>query len=156
MPNEGGLTDREAAIDAPTRLVCGVDKPDVELFSSSLTEDAILDLSPFSKIGIAMEPVHGRDKITETFMKKVGYPLDTTHMTTNIRCFVTGDRATLTCTVLAQHFRGGEGPIPQIQEFLMNGNQYECDIVRDGPQWRISKLVITPTWSLGNPDVMKV
>jgi hypothetical protein len=44
MPNAGGLTDREAAIDAVIRFVCALDEGDSELSASSLSEDAVMDL----------------------------------------------------------------------------------------------------------------
>lgn len=156
MPNAGGLTDREAAIDAVIRFVCALDEADAELSASSLTEDAIMDLSPFSKAGMTPRVVHGRSETVNLLMSAVGKPLDTTHSATNVRCTVDGDRANLSCCVLAQHFKGGQGPSPEFQDYWFNGNQYKCDIVRDGELWKISKVLITPAWTLGNPDVMKV
>ncbi|MCJ1472178.1 hypothetical protein MMC13_000825 [Lambiella insularis] len=156
MGNEGGLTDREAAIDAVIRFVCALDNGNSQLSASSLTKDAIMDLSPFSKAGMQARVVHGREEVVDILMSKVGRPLDTTHSATNIRCALDGDHAELTCTILAQHFRGGQGPSPEFQEFWFNGNQYKCDIVRDGGLWKIRKVLITPVWTFGNPDVMNV
>ena len=156
MPNVGGLTDREAAIDAVIRFVCALDEADSELSTSSLTTDAIMDLSPFSKAGMKSRVVHGREEVVDILMSAVGRPLDTTHSATNIRCTVDGDKADLSCCILAQHFKAGQGPSPEFQDYWFNGNQYSCNIVRDGELWRISKVLITPVWTFGNPDVMKV
>ncbi len=156
MTNAGGLTDREAAIDAVIRFVCALDNGDSDLSASSLTKDAIMDLSPFDKAGMKAQIVHGREDVVDKLMAAVGRPLDTTHSATNIRCTVDGDQASLTACILAQHFRGGQGPGPEFQEYWMNGNQYECDIVRDGDLWKISRVLITPAWTLGTPEVMKV
>lgn len=156
MPNAGGLTDREAAIDAVIRFVCALDEGDSELSASSLTKDALMDLSPFRKAGMKARTVHGREEVVDILMSAVGRPLDTTHSATNIRCTVDGDKADLSCCILAQHFKGGQGPSPEFQDYWFNGNQYKCDIVRDGDLWRISKVLITPVWTLGNPEVMKV
>lgn len=157
MPNNfGGLTDREAAIDAVIRFVCALDSADASLSASSLIANATMDLSAFSKAGMTPRVVHGRDEIVEVLMSAVGRPLDTTHSATNIRCTVDGDKAELTCCVLAQHFRGGQGASPEFQEYWFNGNQYVCEVVREGEFWKLSKVVITPAWTLGNPDVMKV
>lgn len=156
MPNADGLTDREAAIDAIIRFVNSLDFGDTDMCISSLTDDTVLDLTPFRAAGRQLEAVHGRDKVVETLMSGVGKPLDTTHCATNIRCTVNGDFADLTCCVLAQHFRKGEGPSPDYQEFCQNGNQYVAKIVREGEVWKVSNLVITPAWTLGNPDVMRV
>lgn len=156
MPNIGGLTDRESAIDAIIRFVCALDEGDPELSASSLTEDAIMDLTPFNKVGLNYQPVHGRTAIVDRLMTAVGKPLDTTHCATNIRCIVNGDTADLSCCVLAQHFRGGEGPSPEFQDYYLFGNQYKATVVREGDLWRVNRLTITPAWTQGNPDVMKV
>ncbi|KAJ9654790.1 hypothetical protein H2198_006229 [Neophaeococcomyces mojaviensis] len=156
MPNVGGLTDREAAIDAIIRFVVSLDDGDPELCASSLTEDTIMDLTPFSKVGMHYQPVIGRATVVERLMTAVGKPLDTTHSATNVRCTVNGDKADLSCCVLAQHFRLGQGPSSEFQDYYLFGNQYKASIVRDENLWKVSKLVITPAWTVGNPDVMKV
>jgi hypothetical protein len=155
MPNFGGLTDREAAIDAIVRFVVSLDNGDSELCSSALIEDAVMILD-FAKTSQTYDPIQGRKSIADLLMSSVGRPLDTTHSATNIRCFVDGDTAELTCCVLAQHFRGGEGPSPEFQDFSFWGNEYKATMVRDGELWKASKLTITPTWSFGKPEVMKV
>ena len=156
MPNAGGLTDREAAIDAIIRFVCALDEADAELSVSALTEDAIMDLSAFTKAGMNYGVVNGRDEIVNRLMTAVGKPLDTTHSATNIRCTVNGDTASLTTCVLAQHFRRGEGPDPKCQEYYLFGNQYKATLIRNGELWRVNNLTIAPAWTQGNPDVMKV
>ena len=156
MPNAGGLTDREAAIDAVIRFVCGLDEGSAELSASSMTEDAILDMSPFQKIGWDAKSTQGRSEIVRLLMDAVGTALDTTHSATNIRCTVDGDTAQLTTCVLAQHFRKGQGPSPEFQDYYFFGNHYNVDIVREGELWRIKKVTIAPGWTQGNPDVMKV
>lgn len=155
MANAGGLTDREAAIDAIIRFVVSLDEGDSELCASSLTEDAVMELD-FSKVGMNDEPSIGRAVVVERLMTAVGKSLDTTHMATNIRCAVNGDSADLTCCVLAQHFRFGQGPSPEFQDYYLFGNQYKASIVRDGDLWKASKLRISPAWTQGNPEVMKV
>lgn len=156
MPNAGGLTDREAAIDAIIRFVVSLDDGDADLCASSLTEDVVMDLTPFSKVGYDYKPMTGRANVVERLMTAVGKALDTTHCATNIRCTVDGDKAHLSCCVLAQHFRLGQGPGPEFQDHSFWGNQYKASIVRDGDLWKLSSVVITPAWTQGNIDVMKV
>lgn len=156
MPNAGNLTDREAAIDAIIRFVNSLDFGDPDLLSSCLTEDTIMDLTPFTNVGMNYQPIHGASAVNNTLMKAVGKSLDTTHTATNIRCTVTDDAADLTCCVLAQHFRLGEGPSAEFQDYYMFGNQYTAEIVRDGELWKVKKLVITPAWTMGKPEVMRV
>lgn len=155
MPNAGGLTDREAAIDTIIRFVVSLDNGDGELCGSAVTQDALMILD-FAKTGTQRDPVRGKEAIVDLLMSNVGRPLDTTHSATNIRCFVDGDTAELTCCVLAQHFRGGEGPNPGFQDFSFWGNEYKATIVREGDLWKANKIIITPTWTFGKPEVMKV
>jgi hypothetical protein len=156
MSNTDGLTDRESAIDALVRFVNSLDFGSSELCASAVTENAVMDLTPFNKVGLNYTVVNGRDAVVEKLMSAVGRPLDTTHSATNIRCAVKDDEGWLTSCVLAQHFRGGQGPTPDFQEYYLFGNQYECKVVRDGEHWKMSEVKISPAWVQGNPDVMKV
>lgn len=155
MPNAGGLTDREAAIDALIRFVVALDDGSSQLSASSLTENAVMNLV-FGESGMQSRKVEGRDSIVDILMSKVGRAMDTTHMATNIRCEVNGDKAELTSSILAQHFRRGEGQPPETQDYFMNGNKYQCSIVRAGDLWKIERVTIEPAWTLGNPEVMNV
>lgn len=155
MPNAHNLTDREAAIDAIIRFCNSLDSGDPTLCASSLTPNTTLDLTPFSASGQNFTITTGRTAVVDLLLSALG-PLDTTHCATNIRCTVDGDTAELTCCVLAQHFRGGEGPKPEFGDYWFCGNQYVARIVRDGDEWRVERLVITPAWTVGKPEVMKV
>lgn len=155
MSNAGGLTDREAAIDALIRFVCALDEADSDLSASSLTEDAIMELK-FSHNGASNRIVNGRETIVKLLMDAVGKPLDTTHMATNIRCSVEGDKANLSATILAQHFRLGEGPGAEYKDYYLFGNLYNCSVVREEDYWKINKVTIKASWTLGEPSVMKV
>lgn len=155
MPNKGGLTDREAAIDALHRFLWSLDEGSDELAHSSLTEGAVMELH-FTHNGSEPRRVTHRDNIVPLLMDAVGKPLDTTHMATNIRCEVKGDTAELKAQILAQHFRKGEGADPEKGEFYLNGNLYRCVVVRVGEEWRMSVVDIRPAWVQGNPEVMKV
>jgi hypothetical protein len=123
MSNSGGLTDREAAIDALIRFVVALDDGDAQLSASSLTENAVMNLV-FGKSGMESREIEKRQPIVDALMSKVGVALDTTHMATNIRCTVNGDKAELTSVILAQHFRLGQGQSPEHQDFFMNGNKH--------------------------------
>jgi hypothetical protein len=156
MPNKGGLTDREAAIDALHRFVWALDEGDDALSASSLTTDAVMSLH-FTHNGAKPREIEGRETIVELLMSAVGRPLDTTHMATNVRCEVDGDKAELQAQILAQHFRGGEGVGPDFGDYYMFGNIYKCSIERaDEGLWKISRVTIKAMWTQGNPEVMKV
>jgi hypothetical protein len=156
MSNKGGLTDREAAIDALHRFVWALDEGSDDLSSSSLTPDATMVLN-FTHNGAKPREINGRDTIVETLMSAVGRPLDTTHMATNVRCEVDGDKAKLQAQILAQHFRGGEGVSPEYGDYYLFGNIYKCEIERaDEGLWRINRVTISAKWTQGKPEVMKV
>ena len=156
MPNADGLTDREAAIDSIIRFVTSLDSGDEDVCASSMTDDIVMDLTPFAKAGMNIPVINGKAAAVNQLMTAVGTALDTTHMATNIRCTVKGDSAELTCTVLAQHFRKGEGLKSECQENVLHGNLYKATIVREGDLWKANYLTITPAWTQGNHDVMKV
>lgn len=152
MSNAGGLTDREAAIDAVIRFVNSLDEGNSVLCESSVTDDMIMDLMALGESGRILE---GQKTVVEALMAALK-PLDTTHMVTNIRCMVKGNEAEFTSTTLAQHFRGGQGTTRDDKDNWLMGNLYKATIVRDGDVWKIKKLILTPAWTQGNYGVMKV
>jgi hypothetical protein len=146
MVNAGGLTDREAAIDALVRFVVALDDGDAQLSASSLTEDAVMNLV-FGNSGMESRKIEKRQSIVDILMTKVGVALDTTHMATNIRCTVTGDKAELTSVILAQHFRLGQGQSPDHQDFFMNGRPPEVpNTFRQHPFYPLANDI--PAWLL--------
>lgn len=157
MPNHDGLSDREAAIDAMTRFVVSLDDGDAEMLAGSITEDMLMDLSPFNKAGnFNYQPFSGRELVVDRLMKAVGKSMDSTHSITNFQCAVKGDVAQLSCYVLAQHFRLGQGPSSDYQDFYLMGNRYKAEAVREGEWWKVKKLIVTPAWTQGVPAVMNV
>ncbi len=60
MPNGDGLTDREAAIDAIIRFVTALDDGDSELLALAITDDRIMDLTPFNKAGFDLGSFNGK------------------------------------------------------------------------------------------------
>ncbi|KAF2102159.1 hypothetical protein NA57DRAFT_73593 [Rhizodiscina lignyota] len=151
-----GLTDREACMDTIYRLVQGLDDPSEELLQSAFTEDVVFDRTPANAIGLEFDTIATRDKIVPELFNNIGKPMDTLHQVTNIRVDVDGDKAHLTCSVLAQHFRAGEGHEPHKQDQLFMGNKLVGDLVRaEAGLWRIQKLVLYNQWTTGTLDVFK-
>ena len=155
MHNADGLTDRDAAIDALTRFAIALDDNDRDLLAGSLTENMVMDLTPFQKVGMNYSTTEGREVVTNQLIKAVG-PLDSTHHLSNFRVKVTGDKADLSCYVLAQHFRNSQGASSEFQDSYLMGNRYSATVVRAGDVWKIENLVIHPAWTQGVLDVMKV
>lgn len=151
--NEGGLTDRDAAIDAVVRFVIGIDDADTELLESSLTDDVVFDPAAFNKTGSNHTVTAGKQEVVSLLMSAVGTSLDTTHMTSNFRVTITGDSANLSCYALAQHFRKGEA-LEAFQDCYLNGNRYNVKLVRDETLWRIQNFVLLPSWTYGHRSVM--
>ena len=85
-------------------------------------------------------------------MKTVGTGMDTFHALANIRVRVDGDTAQLTCYLIGQHHRVGQGPSVEFQDHLLLGNRFETDLVRDhGHVWLVRRNRVTSRWSVGNP-----
>ena len=145
-------TDRDGIVDAVTRIVEGIDFGDEELLRSAFTDDAVFDLTGIDHSIHVFEPYVGRDHVVSTLMATVGTAMDTFHALANIRVWVDGDTATLTCYLIGQHHRTGEGPSVEYQDHLLLGNRFETDLVRDHDHvWRVRRNQVSSRWSVGNP-----
>ncbi|WP_328583825.1 nuclear transport factor 2 family protein [Streptomyces sp. NBC_00370] len=148
------LADRAAVADTLHRYAAGLDHGDAELFTSSLTGDATVDLTPATtKIGLEFPVLAPRDVVVGALIPAVG-PLDTSHVISNIRTTVNGDSASVQCYAMAQHFPPGEGPKPDRTRHALMMNRYDADLVRDGETWRIRRLTIDSAWFTGDPTVL--
>ena len=148
------LTDHAAITDAVHRYTAGLDLGDTDLLASSLTEDAVVDLSPATaKIGFAFPALQPRQVVVDSLIPAVG-PVDTSHAVSNVRITIEGDTATVKCYAMAQHFAPGDGPKPDRTRHALMMNRYDAEAVRDGETWRMSKLVIDNAWFEGDPDIL--
>lgn len=151
-----GLSDREACIDTFLRFTQGLDECNEQLISSAWTEDAILDLTHFQKMGLTSGATSTRDAIVSQTLNGVGR-LDSHHLVSNWRVHIQVDTAYMTGVGLAQHYPPTLGSRPEETENrLLMGNRYDVELRRaeDG-LWRMSKLVIENGWSEGNMAVVK-
>lgn len=148
------LIDHGAITDALHRYTAGLDHGDADLLASSLTEDAMVDLTPAtSKIGLDFPVLKPRDTIVGALIPAVG-PLDTSHVISNIRTAVHGDTAHVNCYALAQHYLPQEGPKPDRTRHALMMNHYDADLRREGSTWRISRLTIDNAWFEGDESVL--
>ncbi|OAA72396.1 hypothetical protein ISF_01469 [Cordyceps fumosorosea ARSEF 2679] len=149
-------SDREAVVDAIARCVCGLDTADRALFQSAFTTDAVFDLN-----GTLLR---GLDEITTSCFDIVS-PLDTTHMTSNVRTtFAEGGRAaTTTATGVAHHYRAGRGLAMEQgghTERLVVGSLYSIDLVKvddgtaEAPLWKAKTWRLKSVWSQGDWAIM--
>jgi hypothetical protein len=143
------LRDRVEVVDALYRFGLGQDLRDRELFASAFTADAELDFRPAAaKIGVDSALMAGRETIVETIFAVLA-PVETTHVVTNPRVHVDGDRARLTAIVEAQHLLATD----HSRHALLN-NRYAVELVRDGERWAIRRLRIDNVWHTGDPKVI--
>jgi ketosteroid isomerase-like protein len=148
------IWDRVEITDAIYRYTAALDYGDAALMESALTEDAVVDLTPFtSKVGLDFPVLAPREVVVGALIGAVG-PLDTSHLVSNVRVEVSGDTATARCYAQAQHFLPGQGPLPDQTRHALAMNRYTAHLARDGQRWRISRLVIDNAWFEGDPQVL--
>ena len=143
-------SDREGIEDAVYRFVEGIDKRDAELLASAFTEDIVFDLGGLDASLGTFEPYEGRDFTVGQLMSHVG-ELDSMHAVANIRVEINGDQAHLTCYLIGQHHRPGQGASADFGDHLWLGNFFDTHLVRDsGHAWRIRRHRVDGSWANGN------
>lgn len=151
------INARQEAIHALVRYADGLDRGDAAQFESCFAEDATMDLSPFSVLGMTYEPIHGRAAITAECMKTVGKTLETTHSLTNFLVTLNEqcDSASITCLSEAQHVKKGyEFDIESQDSALIVKCRYEATVAQEGDSvWRIKSFKLTPLWSRGSKSI---
>lgn len=156
MERTTAILARQAAIDALLRYTDGLDRADAAQFESAFTENAILDLTAFSSLGINYEPIHGRSSIIAACMSAVGEALETTHSLTNILVKLNNqnDGAAITCYAEAQHIKKGQAFASDSHDnSLLVKSRYIASVSQQGPDWKIERLEVVPLWSKGSMSV---
>ncbi|TVY43995.1 hypothetical protein LSUB1_G001780 [Lachnellula subtilissima] len=151
--NLTSLTTREAITDALYRAIIGFDRNDIPMFMSACAgEDLVFEIHN----GEQKELVSGTSVIRDTVLATVG-PMDTQHITSNIRIdYKDGaDTASLTAHAQSQHWPPGKGREPDAPNYLVGG-EYLLDLVRDDADglWKIKYWVLKAIWTQGDPSVM--
>ena len=104
--------DRYEIADALHRYAFGLDHGDADSLASALTEDCVFDFRPAGrKLEIEYPKLTGRQAILDAVLPLIG-PLDTSHTASNLQTETSGDTATLSAYVMAQHFMPREGSRP--------------------------------------------
>ncbi|KIX06625.1 uncharacterized protein Z518_04601 [Rhinocladiella mackenziei CBS 650.93] len=153
-----GISSREAAIDAVYRFTQGLDNSDEALIRSAFTTDAVIDRSGLkSVIGFEFPGLEGLESIVSDVLSTIG-PMDTGHHVSNARVEMSEneEEAQVTCYVLAQHYRPGEGCDPAKKIHLLIGNHYKANVVRDQKDelWKIKRMEFSSLWSDGDLSVL--
>jgi hypothetical protein len=144
------LTTRDAITDAIYRVVIGLDINDSALFDSAFVpgKDTSFDLN-----GTVSS---GPDAIRENIFVPIG-PLDTTHFISNVRVELKdgAETAYVTASALAQHYRVGEGLVPDAKR-LLSGSLYFVDVVKDGSDglWRTKTFKMKIVWMEGDISIL--
>lgn len=139
-------TGREAVADALYRCLTAFDLDDETLFDSSFMPDGIFEING--------RPMKGLTEIHNTGLTLVKR-VDTTHMATNVRVHMkTETEASVTCTVLSQHYPKGKGMEPN-QKSLMAGNLYRGELCKEATGlWKFQVLQIKSMWAEGDWEVL--
>lgn len=140
------LSDREAIADVIYRCVLSVDIADKDLFDSSLLSSATLEFNGTELIG--------KQNICTSLFEKVS-KLDSTHHVSNLRINLLDNKAFVTASVLAQHYREGEGNISNTQNMSSGGFNF-FEVVKDEFEgiWKVKNWKIKTIWSEGDPTII--
>ncbi|OJJ07705.1 hypothetical protein ASPVEDRAFT_202708 [Aspergillus versicolor CBS 583.65] len=144
-----GLSTREAIADVLHRAVLAFDTADRPLLISALMPDVVFNIDGAVMDGIDQVLSQGYDKVSK---------LDTSHIVSNVRInAVDGESlASMTASVLSQHYRLGTGKVPGA-EYFMAGSLYFIDAVKDETDglWKIKNWTVKITWTIGNHQVIE-
>jgi hypothetical protein len=151
---------RASITDTITRFLRSLDDGNPELLSQCLTDDMVMDLTPLNTTGTSYPKIEGRDVVIPKLMHAVGKTMDSAHHVSNFLFDFneSKDEALVSCYALAQHFRLGEGPSLDFNEYCVMGNRYQvtmvCDQAKD--KWDIKRFVVSSMWAQGKVEVMSV
>lgn len=143
------LSTREAATDALTRCVLGLDYNDETLFRSAWldTDDVVFDMDGNKTVGI--------DSLCSGMFAFIG-PLTTQHMLSNVRVELKDEHAAcLTAYALATHYRPDEA-MKSDSRALTSGSRYSVDVVKDGGDglWKIKVWRMQIVWIDGHRAIV--
>jgi len=97
-------------------------------------------------------PLHGHEA-GEAMCRQALEPLTVSqHLLGNFMVEVSGDTASSSCYLQAQHVKPGT---PGGDNFIVAGT-YTDRLVRTADGWRIARRRLEVTWTAGNPDVLRV
>lgn len=156
MPPTSPLSDRDLVIETLSRYTYGIDNGNRQLFASTLTEDCFFDFSEYRKCGVDIPDTHGKKDTVDFTMMGAGEAKHTMHYLSNFLVAIEGDCATLTCYVLAQHYRLGEGLRHKNEDYFVMGHKYHVNLVREGNEWKIKVLKLRPSWVHGQPQIVGI
>jgi hypothetical protein len=139
------LLDRQAVVDVCVRYATALDGRDWALLRTCFTPDVEGDYG-------GGRLVHGYEAV-ETMCRQALEPLAVSqHLLGNFTVEVSGNEASSSCYLQAQHVRPGT---PGGDHFSVAGT-YTDRLVHAPDGWRIARRRLEVTWTDGNPDVLRV
>ena len=86
--------------------------------------------------------------------------MDTSHHVSNIRAKLDEHEkeAEVTCYVIAEHYKAGEGQDPQKSMCLSVAARYRADVIQDEKAglWKIKRVELVTLWSAGDLGVFEM
>jgi ketosteroid isomerase-like protein len=137
-------TDWEQIQELLSRYAFTLDARDYPGIADCFTPDAVADYPGFAK------PLKGHEAIVG-HMRRALEPLATTqHMYSNFIIDVDGDKAHVTCDILAQHVRNGGAEA----ETYLAGGKYAVDVQRTANGWKMSNVAARSMWGIGDRGLL--
>jgi SnoaL-like domain len=140
--------DKLAVAECLYRYATGVDTRDWALYRSVFAEEVELDFSSYDP---GRKPVTiAADDYVAGLKPLFGGLAMSQHMMSNPLVELEGDTAQITMYVRAHHVLDPEDP----ESFYTVGGFYQNRLVRDGGDWKLVRVKLNVTWTLGHPEIM--
>ncbi|MCU1394466.1 MAG: hypothetical protein JWM34_2894 [Ilumatobacteraceae bacterium] len=140
--------DKLAVAECLYRYAAGVDTRDWPLYRSAFADEVEFDFSGYDA---------GRPAVTmaaDDWVAGVRPLFDglaaTQHMMSNPLVELDGDSAGIMMYVRAHHVRDPADP----ESSYTIGGHYRNRLVRAGSEWRLTRVSLHVTWTLGHPEIM--
>jgi 3-phenylpropionate/cinnamic acid dioxygenase small subunit len=134
--------DHHDIVDVTVAYCYALDEKRFDDLASVFTDDAIVDYGTAVCVGV--------DAVIDKVSTSVAHLDATTHLVSNHRVAVDGDRATCSCYLISQHVRKGTLG----GDHYMIAGRYDDELVRTPDGWRISSRRLTRVWSEGNRETV--
>ncbi|USK58099.1 nuclear transport factor 2 family protein [Peribacillus asahii] len=130
-------TDKEQIAETYIRYAWALDQADFDLLTTTFTEDAKADMSPFG-------PMDGQREIVSLLkLLRIGQPY-MQHAATNFHVNVTGDTATMDIYRVVPF-----APTRETIDAPIFGARYESRLRRENGVWKFEWLHYIPGWTYG-------
>ncbi len=141
--------DKLAVAECVYRYATGVDTRDWAMYRSLFADEVEVDFSSFAP-GLPPVTMAADEWVAEAEAAIRGLAA-TQHMMSNPLVELDGDRAQVTMYVRAHHVFDPDDP----ESYYTVGGYYRNRLVRDGGNWKLTRVNLNVTWRLGNPEIME-